>query len=90
MQKADPEACQVMERLHNLESLVEELGGQLEQANSAMAGSASSGASRVNSLVMVTIMQTNKRAHCQLQQAALGCRISVGGLSYKMRAIVAM
>jgi hypothetical protein len=51
MQQVDPGVGQVMERLHNLESLVEELKGQLVHANSAAAGSASSGASGGNSLV---------------------------------------
>ncbi|KFY08118.1 hypothetical protein V492_06517 [Pseudogymnoascus sp. VKM F-4246] len=49
MQQDDPGAGQVMDRLHNLESLVEELRGQLEQANSAVPGSVSSGASKGNS-----------------------------------------
>ena len=47
-QAAAPAAAQVMERLRNLESLVKELRGQLEQANAA-ASSAAGGSSGVNS-----------------------------------------
>jgi len=47
-QLPDPAATQVMERLRNLESLVKDLSGQLEQANAA-ALSAASGSSGVNS-----------------------------------------
>ncbi len=45
-QDPDPAAAQVMERLRNLESLVKELSGQLEQANAA-ASSAAGGSSGV-------------------------------------------
>lgn len=48
LQDPDPAAAQVMERLRNLESLVKELRGQLEQANTA-ANSAAGGSSGVNS-----------------------------------------
>lgn len=47
-QHPDPAAALVMERVRNLESLVNELRGQLEQANTA-ANSAASGSSGVNS-----------------------------------------
>jgi hypothetical protein len=49
-QEPDPEAGHVMDRLYKLESLVKELRGQLEQANSSTARSAGSGSSGVNSL----------------------------------------
>ena len=47
-QGPDPAATQVMERLRNLEGLVKELSGQLEQANAA-ASSAAGSSSGVNS-----------------------------------------
>ena len=47
-QDPDPAAARVVERLRNLENLVKELSGQLEQANAA-ASSVASGSSGVNS-----------------------------------------
>lgn len=47
-QETGPGVGQVMERLHNLESLVKELSGQLEQANAAP-NSTRGGSSSVNS-----------------------------------------
>jgi hypothetical protein len=47
-QGVDPNVGQVMERVRNLESLVKELSGQLEQANAA-ARSTAGGSSGVNS-----------------------------------------
>ena len=47
-QDADPDVSKVMDRLRNLESLVKELTGQLEQAQ-ATAGSASGGSPAANS-----------------------------------------
>jgi len=44
-QNPDPAAAQVMERLRNLEGLVKDLSGQLEQANAAAAANSAAGSS---------------------------------------------
>lgn len=47
--EAGPDVVQVMDRLRNLENLVKELSGQLEQAHAAAASSAGDGSSELNS-----------------------------------------
>ncbi|KFY27854.1 hypothetical protein V493_03261 [Pseudogymnoascus sp. VKM F-4281 (FW-2241)] len=84
-QQADPGTSQVMERLHNLESLVEELRGQLEHANSAVAGSASSGASTCNSLVNSPADRSRNADH---QSSALSTATSSAGLQNQFGRLV--
>lgn len=86
MHQADPEAGQVMKRLHNLESLVEGLRGQLEQSNSAAAGSASIGASRGNSLVVTYPADGNRNADHQI--GALSTTASNTGLQNQFGRLV--